>query len=293
MICLSGTELASKVKQECAEKAASFKKSFNRAPTLAVILVGDNPSSRSYVNGKRKACDLCGISHQDLFFPPELSQEELLKVIDDLNSDDGVDGILVQLPLPPQIEENTVIQRIDPEKDVDGFHPVNVGNLLIGNPCLKPCTPKGVLRILDYYEIPTGSREVCVVGRSNIVGKPVMAMLMQKDRNATVTVCHSRTPDLAMHTRKADILIAAIGKPRMITGDMVKEGAAVVDVGITRVEDPSARKGYHWEGDVDFDSVSKVCSAVTPVPGGVGPMTIAMLMENTVEAAFMRKGRNK
>ncbi|MDD2231553.1 MAG: bifunctional 5,10-methylenetetrahydrofolate dehydrogenase/5,10-methenyltetrahydrofolate cyclohydrolase [Sphaerochaetaceae bacterium] len=290
MISLEGTELASIVKKQCAADASDFLSRFGRKPLLAVVLIGSNPSSRSYVFGKRKACDLVGIDHRDLFFPSEMTEPGLLELIDGLNTDDDVDGILVQLPLPKHINESKVINRILPSKDVDGFTPINMGNLLLGNPCLAPCTPKGILKMLDYYGISTDSKDVCIIGRSNIVGKPLSAMLLQKDRNATVTVCHSLTSNIRPHVAESDIVITAVGKPGIIDASMVKPGAAVIDVGITRVEDPSSPKGYHWAGDADYESVSRVCGAITPVPGGVGPMTIAMLMSNTVDAAFMRKG---
>jgi methylenetetrahydrofolate dehydrogenase (NADP+)/methenyltetrahydrofolate cyclohydrolase len=291
MIILFGTELAARIKQQCKQKAECFFTANGRRPSLAVILVGDNPSSQSYVLGKRKACDLVGIEHRDLFLQSHTSEADLLKLIDELNLNEEVDGILVQLPLPSHINESKVIDRIYPAKDVDGFTPINMGNLLIGNKCLVPCTPKGILRMLDDYGISTDSKDVCIIGRSNIVGKPLAAMLMQKNRNATVTVCHSLTNDISHHVKGADIVITAVGKPGMIKSSMVKPGAVVIDVGITMIEDGSA-KGYHWEGDVDFESVSSVCSAMTPVPRGVGPMTIAMLMENTIEAAFRLKERN-
>ena len=290
MVLLSGAELASQIKEECSRNAARFKDRFGRKPTLAVVLVGKNPSSRSYVLSKRKACDLVGISHRDIFLGAEIMGEELLGIVSSLVADDDVDGILVQLPLPKHICERVIIDAISPSKDVDGFTPMNMGDLLIGNPCLPPCTPAGILRMMDYFRIGTDAKEVCIIGRSNIVGKPLAAMLLQKDRNATVTVCHSLTADIKHHLLGADIVITAVGKPGIVDASMIKEGAVVIDVGITRVDDDSLPKGYRWAGDVDFESVSKVCSAITPVPGGVGPMTIAMLMNNTIRAAFLRKG---
>lgn len=289
MLLLKGVQPAAEIKQKCAQRAAVFLGRRGRRPALAVVLVGSDPSSRSYVAGKRKACDLVGIEHRDIFLPETVGEAGLLEVVDRLNADDAVDGILVQLPLPGDIDEAKVIERISPAKDVDGFTAANMGNLLLGNPCLQPCTPKGMLRLLEYYGVETASKDVCIVGRSNIVGKPLAAMLEQKGRDATVTVCHSKTPDLAGHLRRADIIVSAVGRPGLIDGSMVKPGAALLDVGITMISDPTRPKGYRWEGDADFASVSAVAGALTPVPGGVGPMTIAMLMENTIEAAFARE----
>ena len=245
-------------------------------PGLAVILVGDNPASKVYVGQKEKGCLEAGFASFLHRLPGTTSQEELLALIDKLNADKTVHGILVQLPLPRQIDPDTVLAAIRPEKDVDGFHPVNIGRLVAGLPASEPCTPKGILRLLKSTGIPLSGKEAVVIGRSNIVGKPVALMLLAE--SATVTICHSKTADLAEHARRADILVAAIGKPRFVTADMVKEGAVVIDVGINRLEEGLV-------GDVDYEPVAEKASWITPVPGGVGPMTIAMLLENTLEQA--------
>ena len=254
-------------------------------PGLAVILVGDDPASQVYVRNKGKKCEELGMRSETIVLPAETSEEELLSRIDALNNDPAIHGFLVQLPLPKHIDEDKVIQAIDPDKDVDGFHPVNVGNMLIGKPGFLPATPAGVQQMLIRSGIETAGKHVVVVGRSNIVGKPMASLMVQRGADATVTVVHSRTKDLASITRQADILIVAIGKARFITADMVKDGAVVIDVGTNRIEDPTHPKGSRLVGDVDFDEVSKKASAITPVPGGVGPMTICMLMANTVKAA--------
>ena len=254
-------------------------------PGLAVILVGDDPASQVYVRNKGKKCEELGMRSETIVLPAETSEEELLSRIDALNKDPAIHGFLVQLPLPKHIDEDKVIQAIDPDKDVDGFHPVNVGNMLIGKPGFLPATPAGVQQMLIRSGIETAGKHVVVVGRSNIVGKPKASLMVQRGADATVTVVHSRTKDLASITRQADILIVAIGKARFITADMVKDGAVVIDVGTNRIEDPTHPKGSRLVGDVDFDEVSKKASAITPVPGGVGPMTICMLMANTVKAA--------
>jgi methylenetetrahydrofolate dehydrogenase (NADP+)/methenyltetrahydrofolate cyclohydrolase len=252
--------------------------------------VGDNPASATYVRSKQRACEKAGIHSRDIRLPETVSESELLSTVSELNADDAIDGILVQLPLPSQIDARRVIMSIDPQKDVDGFHPVNLGRLLAGEDAFFPCTPYGILVMLERSGTPVEGRHVVVVGRSNIVGKPLAALLMQKraGANATVTVCHSRTANLAAHTRSADILVVAAGSRGFVTGDMVGEGAAVVDVGINRVDDPQAKRGYRLVGDVDFDSAAVRASRITPVPGGVGPMTIAMLLTNTVRAARER-----
>ena len=255
-------------------------------PGLAVVLVGDDPASAAYVMSKGKACAEAGIAGETTRMPASTTEAELLDVVDRLNADPAVHGILVQMPLPKQINPEEVIRRIDPRKDVDGFHPVNVGRLLIGDPdAFAPCTPAGVMILLREYRVATAGARCVVIGRSNIVGKPMAALLVQPGVDATVTICHSRTRDLASHTREADIVIAAAGKPRMLTGHMVKPGAVVIDVGINRVNDMSAPRGYRLVGDVDFDSAKAVASLISPVPGGVGPMTIAMLLENTLRSA--------
>ena len=255
------------------------------APCLAVILVGNDPASRVYVNNKKKACAFCGIRSLEYTLPQETTQEELLALIDRLNQDESVNGILCQLPVPPQISEKAVIDKINPKKDVDCFHNENVGRLWTGNYRLKPCTPAGMMALLDYYNIDPAGKRCVIVGRSNIVGKPMAALMLEK--NATVTVCHSKTQNLAAVCREADILVAAVGKPKFITGDMVKDGAVVLDVGINRLPDGSLC------GDVDFDAIKEKASWLTPVPGGCGPMTIAVLMQNTLTAYRIQTGASK
>jgi methylenetetrahydrofolate dehydrogenase (NADP+)/methenyltetrahydrofolate cyclohydrolase len=262
-------------------------------PGLSVVLVGDDPASAVYVRSKGKACDEAGMRGETIRLPADTSEAQLLAQVDALNADPRVHGILVQMPLPRHMSADKVIRRILPEKDVDGFHPVNVGKLMIGErDGFVPCTPAGAIELLVRSGVDTRGKEAVVVGRSNIVGKPMAALLMQDapGGNATVTVCHSRTTDLASHTRRADILVAAIGRPEMITGDMIKPGAVVIDVGINRVDDAAVAKGYRLVGDVEFSSARAVASLITPVPGGVGPMTIAMLMRNTVRAAAQSAG---
>ncbi len=290
MLILSGKDLSAIVKAETAEKCRLFENRFSRKPCLAVVLVGTDPASQTYVRSKKKACEELGIAHLDIEFASDITQTQLLECVADLNANPLVDGILVQMPLPRHIDELAVTEAIDPAKDVDGFHPQNIGKLLLGQRSLVACTPKGVLRILDHYGIQTDGKDVCIIGRSNIVGKPMAALLMQRDRNATVTVCHSRTKDLASYVRRADIVIAAVGCVNAITADMVKDGAVVIDVGINRIPDPTKKTGFALKGDVDYENVSKKASAITPVPGGVGPMTIGMLMENTFLAACYREG---
>ncbi len=251
-----------------------------RAPGLAVIIVGDNPASRIYVNNKKKACEICGFNSFEYALDESTEEKELLELIEKLNKDENVDGILCQLPLPRHIDENKVIDAICPEKDVDGFSPVNTGNLLSGKPCFAPCTPAGVVEMLKHEGIAIEGKHCVIVGRSNIVGKPAALLMLQE--NATVTVCHSRTKNLAEEVRRADIVIAAIGKANFITADMIKEGAVVVDVGINRLENGKIT------GDVDFEAVKEIASYITPVPGGVGPMTITMLMKNTLESRNRR-----
>jgi methylenetetrahydrofolate dehydrogenase (NADP+) / methenyltetrahydrofolate cyclohydrolase len=254
-------------------------------PWLSVVLVGDDAASAVYVRSKAKACDELGMRGETIRLAASTSQDELLAVVDRLNNSSDVHGILVQMPLPRQIDSGAVLRRIDPNKDVDGFHPVNVGKTLIGEPAFVPCTPAGVMVLLREYHVQTTGAECVVIGRSNIVGKPMMSLLVQPGTDATVTVCHSRSRSIADHTRRADIIIAAAGRPGLVSGDMVKPGAVVVDVGVNRVSDPSVAKGYRLVGDVDFESAREVASLITPVPGGVGPMTIAMLLQNTVLAA--------
>ncbi len=282
-IIIDGKKIASEVRVELKKKIEWLKSLNIRVPGLVTIMVGDNPASQSYVKSKGKACTEIGMHSKIEMLSAETTEEQLLEMIDLYNSNEEFHGILVQLPLPKHINEDKVIERISPSKDVDGFHPISMGNLVIGKNTFYPCTPNGILELIKRYKIETSGKHVVVVGRSNIVGKPVANMLLQKKEgaNAIVTVCHSAAKDLSHYTKNADILIAAIGKPNFITGDMVKEGAAVIDVGINRVEDSSDPKGYKIVGDVDFETVSKKASFITPVPGGVGPMTIAMLLQNT------------
>ena len=258
-------------------------------PGLAAVLIGDDPASATYVNSKAKACAKLGLYSEVITRPSSTTQAELLKIVDDLNRNPKIHGILVQSPLPSHLDELAVTVAIDPKKDVDGFHPFNVGMVLLGKPTLISCTPYGIVKLLEYYRIETAGKNVVVVGRSNIVGKPVAALLVQKGKgaDATVTIAHSRTPNLAEVTRRADIVIAAIGRPNTIRAEMIADGTVIVDVGINRIEDKSTPKGYRIVGDVDFEGCSKKASWITPVPGGVGLMTIAMLMTNTVLAAEM------
>ncbi|MGH7713162.1 MAG: bifunctional 5,10-methylenetetrahydrofolate dehydrogenase/5,10-methenyltetrahydrofolate cyclohydrolase [Gemmatimonadaceae bacterium] len=284
---IDGKAIARAVRADVAREVAALRAQ-GVTPGLTVVLVGDNPASTVYVRSKERASIEAGMSGETIRLPATTSEEELLALVDGLNADARVHGILVQMPLPKQIDANTVIRRLDPAKDVDGFHPVNVGKLHIGDrDGFAPCTPAGVQELLVRSGVETKGKDAVVVGRSNIVGKPMAALLMQ-DRaggNCTVTVCHSRTHDLIGHIRRGDIVIAALGRPASITGDMLKPGAVVIDVGINRVDDPSREKGYRIVGDVDFESARRVASRLTPVPGGVGPMTIAMLLRNTVHAA--------
>jgi methylenetetrahydrofolate dehydrogenase (NADP+)/methenyltetrahydrofolate cyclohydrolase len=288
---ISGPEVAEQIRQELREKIAELK-SRGIIPGLAVVLVGEDPASQQYVRNKGKACEELGLYSRTILLPTDTTEERLLAVVDELNADPKIHGFLVQLPLPKHIDENKVLVRIDPAKDADGFHPMNVGRMLIGDPMFLPATPSGIQEMLVRSGNDPDGKHVVIVGRSNIVGKPVAAILMQKKKgaNATVTVCHSRTRDLAAITRMGDIVVAAIGSPKFITADMIKPGAVVIDVGTNRVDDPTAKKGYRWVGDVDFEAVKEKASAITPVPGGVGPMTIVMLMKNTVISACRANG---
>ena len=284
---IDGVAIAKAVRADVARETAELKTK-GITPGLTVVIVGEDPASQSYVKSKEKASIEAGMKGETIRLPATTPQAELEALIDKLNADPTVHGILVQSPLPKHMDGNTVVRRIAPHKDVDGFHPVNVGKLLIGEKDgFAPCTPAGVQELLVRYGIETSGKEVVIIGRSNIVGKPMAALLVQsgKGGDCTITVCHSRTRDLAFHTRRADIVIAAIGRPEMLTGDMIREGAVVIDVGINRVNDPTNARGYRIVGDVHFESVRRVASHVTPVPGGVGPMTIAMLLKNTVRAA--------
>ncbi len=279
-ILMDGKQVSLAVKDTLKERMPALKAQFGRVPCLTVIIVGENPASQSYVRGKVKACEYVGMDSRQVSLPESVSEEELLAIIGDLNRDDAVDGILVQLPLPKHIDESKVLEEIVPAKDVDGFHPSNVADLWLGRKCIVPCTPKGVMRLLEAHGIDPAGKLAVVIGRSNIVGKPVSKLLL--DRNATVVMAHSRTKNLKELTLQADILVVAVGRAGLVTGDMVKPGAAVIDVGINRLDDGKLH------GDVDAATVEPVAGYLTPVPGGVGPMTIAMLMENTVEC-FLRK----
>ena len=276
---LNGKEVSQRIKDELKNEVAELKNK-GICPGLAVIIVGDDPASRVYVNNKKKACEEIGILSEEYALSAETSEEELLSFIEKLNNKKEINGILVQLPVPKHINEETIINAISPQKDVDAFHPVNVGKIMVGNFDFLPCTPAGVMELIAESGIDVSGKECVVVGRSNIVGKPQAMLLLHK--NGTVTICHSRTKNLAEKTKNADILVAAVGIPEFIKGDMIKEGAVVIDVGINRVADKKL------VGDVEFESAEKVASAITPVPGGVGPMTIAMLMKNTVKAAILQ-----
>ena len=283
---ISGPEVAGQIYDELRVRIDRMKSS-GLTPGLAVILVGNDPASQVYVRNKGRKCEELGMHSETIVLPEETTEEELLARIDALNKDPAIHGFLVQLPLPGHIDEDKVIQAIDPAKDVDGFHPINVGRMSIGLPCFRSATPQGILTLLERYNISTSGKHCVVLGRSNIVGKPVAQMLLQKANpgNCTVTICHSATKDIAAHCRRADILIAAIGQPEFVKADMVKEGAVVIDVGTTRLPSTATKSGFKLHGDVDFDSVAPLCSHITPVPGGVGPMTICSLMKNTLLAA--------
>jgi len=274
---IDGNKIAQDIRNEVRQKTLELRQQRNITPGLAVVLVGDDPASQVYVGRKAKACAEVGFLSREYKLPAETEEKKLLKIIKKLNKDESVHGILVQLPLPGHISTENIIAAIDPDKDVDGFHPYNVGGLMTGTPLFVPCTPRGIMELISRSGIDLTGKEAVVVGRSNIVGKPMAFLLLAQ--NATVTMCHSRTKDLPSVTRRADVLIAAIGKPRMIKADMVKEGAVIIDVGVNRLENGKLA------GDVDFDEVAPRASYITPVPGGVGPMTIAMLMKNTLDAA--------
>jgi methylenetetrahydrofolate dehydrogenase (NADP+)/methenyltetrahydrofolate cyclohydrolase len=289
---ISGNAVAEEIRAEVKEKVKDFQSRKGVMPGLAVVLVGENPASVSYVTGKGKACEEVGIFEHTFRLLADTSEADLLNLINDLNFDPKFHGILVQLPLPKHIDENKVLLAIKPEKDVDGFHPVNVGKLLIGEPNFMPCTPHGIQQLLVRSGYDPAGKHVVVCGRSNIVGKPVAAILVQKRKgaNAVVTICHTGAKDLAYYTRQADILIAAAGVPNMIKADMVKDGVVVIDVGVNRVEDATKKSGFRLVGDVDFEAVKEKAEAITPVPGGVGPMTITMLLVNTLRAAEIQLG---
>ena len=286
MKLIDGKATAATIKQEIAAEVERIVAGGGRRPHLAAVLVGHDGGSETYVRGKVKACGECGFRSTLIRYEDDVTEEELLGCVARLNADDGVDGFIVQLPLPPHIDEQKIIEAIDYRKDVDGFHPVNVGRMAIGLPCFISATPRGILELLRRYGVETGGKKCVVLGRSNIVGKPMAQLMMQKQYgDATVTVCHSHTRGLAEECRTADILIAAIGRPAFVGPEMVKEGAVVIDVGTTRVPDATKKSGFRLQGDVDFEAVAPRCSLITPVPGGVGPMTICMLMLNTLAAA--------
>ncbi|MGD9780856.1 MAG: bifunctional methylenetetrahydrofolate dehydrogenase/methenyltetrahydrofolate cyclohydrolase FolD [Kiritimatiellia bacterium] len=287
---LDGKSLAAGLRAEIAAAVAGMKASTGRVPGLAVVLVGDDPASRSYVTGKEKACAAAGIHSREIGLPASAGREEILAAVRALNADEAIDGILVQLPLPDSSIEREILEAIDPAKDVDGFHPANVGRLVLGLPTFVPCTPAGVLEMLRRSGVELSGASVAVVGRSPIVGRPLSILLSQKGVDATVTLCHTRTKDIARFTREADVVVVAAGRPHTLTADMVKSGAVVIDVGVNRVPDASKASGHRLVGDVDFDAVAAKASAITPVPGGVGPMTIAMLLKNTLDAARRRTG---
>ena len=283
---IDGKQVAAEMRAELKNKVAELKTK-GVTPGLAVILVGEDPASKSYVTAKEKACEEIGMHSSDNRILATTTQEELLALIDKFNKDPNIHGILVQLPLPKHINEDQILLAIDPAKDIDGFHPVNVGRMVVGQDAYLPCTPHGVVQLLLRSHVTLDGAEVVIVGRSNIVGKPLANMLIQKSKtgNATVTVCHTRTRDIAAHVKRADIVIAAAGRPNTITADMVKEGAVVIDVGVNRIEDASKKSGFRLVGDVDFEAIKEKASLITPVPGGVGPMTITMLLYNTVQSA--------
>jgi len=285
MNIIDGKALAKKLRDEIAAGTADLKATKGVTPGLAVILVGDNPASVSYVTAKEKACNEAGMYSREIRLPEATTEAELVKLVRDLNADPAIHGILVQLPVPKHIRDKAVIDAIAPEKDVDGFTPVNVGKMLIGEECFLPCTPHGIIKLIEFSGMDIKGKHAVVIGRSNIVGKPVAVLLARKETNATVTLCHTGTPDVAKFTRDADIVIVAAGRPNTLTGDMLKPGAVVIDVGVNRIPDDTKPKGFRLVGDADFVSCSKVAGAITPGHGGVGPMTITMLLWNTLESA--------
>ena len=288
---IDGKQIAADMRDELKEEITRLKKQ-GIVPGLGVILVGDDPASQSYVTAKERACENIGIYSDNISLPADTSQKELMTLVEKMNNDVKINGVLVQLPLPGGLDESEVLLAIDPAKDVDGFHPINVGKMMIGEKSFLPCTPHGIVQLLIRSGVTIEGAEVVIVGRSNLVGKPLANMLIQKkpNANATVTICHTRTRDLAVHTKWADIIVAAAGRPNTVTAEMVKDGAVVIDVGVNRVEDATKKKGYRLVGDVDFEAVKEKASLITPVPGGVGPMTITMLLYNTVESAKIAAG---
>ncbi len=286
MILLDGKKTSADLKNEIASAVKQLKSQGKKTPHLAAVLVGSDGASMTYVNSKVKACELVGFESTLITLPEETSEEKLLQEIDNLNTNNAIDGFIVQLPLPKHIDEQKVLMAVNPNKDVDGFHPTNVGRMALDLPSFLPATPFGILELLERYNVETSGKHVVVIGRSHIVGRPMSILMSQKRTagNATVTITHSRTKNLKDFTLQADIIVAALGNPEFLTGDMVKEGVTVIDVGITRVKDATKKRGYRLAGDVHFDSVSPKCEFITPVPGGVGPMTIAMLLKNTLLA---------
>ena len=284
---LDGRALSEAIKGEIADEVRDWVTARNPAPHLAAVLIGEDGASRTYVDHKVRSCARVGFESTLIQRPADITQEELLEIVHGLNDDPAIDGFIVQLPLPDHLDAQAVIESVDPAKDVDGFHPVNMGNLALGLPGFVPATPAGIMTMLERSGIGTQGKHAVVIGRSSIVGTPMSLLLSRSGQpgNCTVTLCHSRTVDLAGHCREADILVAAVGRPEMVKGEMVKEGAVVIDVGITRVEDPNAKRGYRLKGDVDYADVAPKCSWITPVPGGVGPMTIVSLLRNTLTAA--------
>lgn len=283
---IDGKALAADLRAKIAAETAKLKAEKGITPGLAVILVGENPASVSYVTAKEKACADAGMYSREIRLAATIREAELLDQIAQLNADPAIHGILVQLPLPKGFDEKKIIDAIAPEKDVDGFTPINVGRMLIGEPCFLPCTPHGIIKLIEFSGMDVRGKHVVVIGRSNIVGKPVAVLLARKETNATVTLCHTGTPDIGYHTRQADVVVVAAGRPSTLRGDMLKPGAVVIDVGVNRVPDATRPKGFRLVGDADFESCAAVVSAITPVPGGVGPMTITMLLWNTLRSAI-------
>ena len=288
---ISGTEVAKTIREELKIEVAELKEKHDIVPGLVTILVGEDPASQSYVSAKNKTAHALGIHSEQVTLPADTNEQDLLAIVEKFNKDKNIHGILVQLPLPKHINETNVLYAIDPAKDVDGFHPVNVGKMVVGEECFLPCTPHGILELLTRSGVETSGAEVVIIGRSNIVGKPIANLMLQKRKggNATITLCHTRTKDMAAHCKRADIIIAAVGVPKMVTADMVKDGVVVIDVGVNRIGKTADGKAI-LAGDVDFDAVKEKASYITPVPGGVGPMTITMLMKNTVQAARQTAG---
>lgn len=288
---IDGKAIANQMQEEMKAKTLELKQK-GIVPGLAAVLIGENPASQTYVKNKEKTCEKVGIYSDVRRLPATTTEEELLALVDEMNNNTKINGILVQLPLPDHINEGKILLRINPDKDVDGFHPVNVGKMVVGQPCFLPCTPHGCKVLLERSGIETSGKHLVILGRSNIVGKPLANIMVQKEKgaNAIVTICHTGTKDIAYYTRQADILVAAVGRVRMVTADMVRDGVVVIDVGINRIDDPTSKSGYRIVGDVDYDTVFEKASAITPVPGGVGPMTITMLIHNTIQSAMMAHG---